>query len=113
LNVSPKTLHFPTSEMGSTSKPLKVKVLNPQNHKQDLPILIEAMVATPPFSIDTAHSTCKLGMALAPKGNCYFSLTYTASALGKQTGTFTISNDSETAGRAIVNLNGQGKPPKK
>ncbi len=113
LKVSPKTLHFPTSEMGSTSKPLKVKVLNPRNHKQDLPILIEAMVATPPFSIDASPSTCKLKMKLAPMSDCFLFLTYTASAAGKQTGTFTISDNSETAHQAIVNLSGQGKPPKK
>ncbi len=113
LKVSPKTLHFPTSEMGSTSKPLKVKVLNPQNHKQDLPILIEAMVATPPFSIDTALSTCRLGMELAPMSNCHFSLTYTASTPGKQTGTFTITDNSGTAHKVTVHLDGQAKPPKK
>jgi hypothetical protein len=99
--------------MGITSKPLKVKLSNPRSHKQDLPILIEAMVATPPFTIDTALSTCKLGMELAPQSNCYFSLTYTATAPGKQTGTFTITDNSETAHQANVTLKGQAKPPKK
>ena len=113
LNVSPKTLHFPTSQMGSTSKPGKVKLFNPRTRKQDLPILIEGAVATPPFSIDTALSTCQVGMELAPKSDCFFFLTYTASVLGKQKGTFTISDDSKTAGQAIVNLDGAGKAPKK
>jgi hypothetical protein len=96
--------------MGITSKPLKVKLSNPRNRKQDLPILIEAMVATPPFSIDTALSTCKRGMGLAPRSTCFFSLTYTASAPGKQTGSFTITDNSETAHQATVKLNGQAKP---
>jgi hypothetical protein len=52
-------------------------------------------------------------MQLAPKSDCYFFLTYTASALGTQTGTFTITDDSEAAGRVIVNLSGKGKAPKK
>ncbi|HEY9156536.1 NHL repeat-containing protein [Candidatus Binatus sp.] len=112
LKVSPKTLHFPTSQIGSTSKPGKVKLFNPRNKKQDSPILIESAVATPPFSIDTALSTCQIGMELAPKSACYFFLTYTAGALGTRTGTFTITDDSQTAAHAIVNLSGKAKPPK-
>jgi sugar lactone lactonase YvrE len=113
LEVSPNTLHFPTSVLGSPSKPGKVKLLNPRNSKQDSPILIISAVPTTPFSIDTALSTCHVGTALAPKSDCFFFLTYTASALVTQHGTFTIKDDSETAGRAIVNLDGKGKPAKK
>ena len=112
LKVSPNTLHFPTSVFGSPSKPGKVKLLNPRNSKQDSPILIISAVPTTPFSIDTALSTCHVGTALAPKSDCFFFLTYTASALVTQHGTFTIKDDSETAGRAIVNLDGKGKPPR-
>ena len=113
LKVSPKALHFPAILVGSTSKPDKVKLSNPRNKKQDVQILIKGAVPTAPFAIDTALSTCRVGMQLAPKSDCYFFLTYTASALGTQTGTFTITDDSEAAGRVIVNLSGKGKAPKK
>jgi len=113
LKVSPKTLHFPASQIGSTSKPLKVKLSNPRNHKQDVPILIENMVVTQPFGIDTALSTCKVGMALAPGGQCFFYLTYAANTPGKQTGTFTITDDSKVADHAIINLSGVTKSLKK
>jgi hypothetical protein len=74
-----------------------------------LPIVIEDAVATAPFSIDTAVSTCHGGMQLAARRSCTFSLTYKASAVGKQSGTLTITNDSRTNGRLIVNLSGSGK----
>jgi sugar lactone lactonase YvrE len=109
LTVSPKTLHFPSSKLGSTSKPLKVNLFNPRDKKHNSPILIEGAVATPPFSIDTALNTCQVGMQLAPKRDCFFFLTYTASALGNQTGTFTITDNSNTASHTIVKLNGKGK----
>ena len=46
LEVSPNTLHFPTTVLGSTSKPGKVKLLNPRNSKRDSPILIISAVPT-------------------------------------------------------------------
>ncbi len=52
-------------------------------------------------------------MELAPESDCFFFLTYTPNAPGKQTGTFTITDNSETAHQATVNLNAQAKPPKK
>jgi hypothetical protein len=52
-------------------------------------------------------------MELAAKGSCLFSLTYTASALTTQTGTVTISDNSQTAATTIVKLSGKGKAPKK
>jgi hypothetical protein len=97
----------------STSNPDKVKLSNPRNKKQDLPMLIEGAVPTAPFAIDTALSTCRVGMQLAPKSDCYFFLTYTASALGTQNGTFTITDDSEAAAHTVVKLSGKGKAPKK
>jgi sugar lactone lactonase YvrE len=111
LKVSPKNLRF-ASPMGVTSKARKVKLVaaaNPQN----LPILIMGAVATPPFSIDAALSTCHVGMELPAKSDCFFFLTYTASALGKQPGTFTITDDSQAGNAAIVNLSGVGKPVRK
>ncbi len=112
LKVSPKSLRFPSTLMGITSKPRKVKLLNAAK-QQNVPILIEGAVVTPPFSIDTALSTCHVGMELAAKGNCFFFLTYTASALTAQTGTVTITDNSQTAATTIVKLSGKGKAPKK
>jgi hypothetical protein len=112
LKVSPKSLRFPGTLMGITSKPRKVKLLNAAK-QQNVPILIEGAVVTPPFSIDTALSTCHVGMELAAKGNCFFFLTYTASALTAQTGTVTITDNSQTAATTIVKLSGKVKAPKK
>ena len=111
LKVSPKRLRFPSTLMGITSKPRKVKLVNAA--KQNVPILIEGAVATTPFNIDTALSTCHVGMELVAKGSCSFFLTYTASALTTQTGSVKITDDSQTADTTIVKLSGKGKAPKK
>lgn len=99
--------------MGSVSKPFKVKLFNPLNRKQNLPIIIESTAATQPFSIETALSSCKAGMQLAPGGQCFFFLTYTAGTLGKQTGTFTITDNSKVADQTVISLSGATKTPKK
>lgn len=98
--------------MGTTSKPRKLKLLNAAK-QQNAPILIEGAVATPPFSIDTALSSCHVGMELAARSNCSFFVTYTASALTIQKGTVTITDDSQTAATTVVKLSGKGKAPKK
>ena len=113
LKVSPKTPHFPTEPIGHTSKQVKLELIDPRSHKQDLPILIEGATATPPFSIDTQSSTCHAGMELAPNSHCFLFLTFTASASGKQTGTLTITDNSEAKGSLIIHLNGKGKAAKK
>jgi hypothetical protein len=52
-------------------------------------------------------------MELASRSGCFFFLTYTASALTTQTGTVTITDNSQSAGTSIVKLGGKGKAPKK
>ena len=52
-------------------------------------------------------------MELAPRSECYCFLTYTAGTVGKQNGTFTMTDDSKTAAQAIINLSGATKPQKK
>jgi hypothetical protein len=50
-------------------------------------------------------------MELAAKSGCFFFVTYTANAT--QTGTVTITDNSQTAATTIVKLSGKGKAPKK
>jgi hypothetical protein len=110
LKLSPKSLKFSSSPVGITGKPRKLKLVNAS--KQNVPILIEDATATPPYTLDVALSTCHIGMELAAKANCSFVLTYTASALGKQPGTFSLTDNSQTTGHAVINLSGAGKAKK-
>ena len=105
LKIKPKALKFPTTRLGTSSKPKMVKVSNPKGNMQHpgFPVLIE-MISDPAVFMQT--NDCPA--SLAAGASCSISVTFTPSAAAKQTGTLTIT-DNAIGGTQTVSLSGTGK----
>jgi hypothetical protein len=105
LKIKPKALKFPTTSVGTPSKPKTVKVSNPRGKKKHpgFPVLIE-MISDPAVFTETNNCPATL---MAGAG-CSISVTFTPSAATKQTGALTIT-DNANGGTQTVPLSGTGK----
>ncbi len=116
LTVTPSTINFGSSIVfGSTGQavtPRQVTVTDPQNSKQERPVLITAapqIVGAPDFSIAT--NGCGSGLLLAPNGGCTVKVGFQPTALGIRTATLEFF-DSATNAPQSVSLTGTGVPGK-
>jgi hypothetical protein len=108
IKIKPKSLKFPKTAVGTTSKAKRVKVSNPKGKKKHpgLPVVIE-MISDP--AVFTQTNDCPLIPATLAAGSfCTISITFTPSAVMKQTGTLTIT-DNANGGTQKVPLSGTGK----
>ncbi|MHB8382714.1 MAG: DUF7948 domain-containing protein [Candidatus Binataceae bacterium] len=82
LTASPKSLNFPggivLGNKGASSQAVNVTLGNPGRSKQDQPITILAISASPPFA---AGKAC-VGNTIQPGGSCQVSVTFTPSSAG-------------------------------
>jgi len=108
LKIKPKSLKFPKTTMGTTSKPKSVKVSNPKGNKkhQGLPVVVE-IVSDPRVFMQT--NDCPMIPATLAAGSfCTISVTFTPSAAMKQTGMLTIKDNAYHSPQH-VSLSGTGK----
>jgi subtilase family serine protease len=105
LKISPKSLKFSKTTVGTPSKPKTVKVSNPKGSSKHpgLPVSIDMISDSAMF---TETNTCSA--SLAAGASCSITVTFTPSAASKQTGTLTIT-DNTNGGRQTVPLSGTGK----
>jgi len=91
LEVAPKALKFPKTEVGTPSKPKSVKVSNPKGNKKHpgLPVLIE-MISDP--SVFTETNTCP--PTLVAGAVCSVAVTFTPNAATEQFGTLLITDNA-------------------
>ena len=82
LTASPKSLDFPDEIVlgsnGTPSRAMNVTLRNSRTSKQDQPITILTMSASPPFA---AAQTC-VGQAIQPGATCQVAVTFTPSSAG-------------------------------
>lgn len=97
--VTPKTLTFPTTSIGSSSASMTASLAN--NNLTTLSIT--SITVTGPFS-----QTNNCGSSLASASKCTITVTYTPTATGTQTGTVTIT-DSATNSPQTISLTGTGQ----
>ena len=105
LKIKPKSIKFPKTTVGTTSKPKTVKVSNPKGKKKHpgLPVLIE-MITDPGVFMETNNCPASLAAGAA----CSISMTFKPSGAAKQTGTLTIT-DNANGSMQKVPLSGTGK----
>jgi Abnormal spindle-like microcephaly-assoc'd, ASPM-SPD-2-Hydin len=105
LKIKPRSLKFPRTAVGTSSKPKTVKVSNPKGNKKHpgASVLIE-MISDP--GVFSESNNCPA--SLAAGASCSISVTFTPSAAAKQTGTLTIT-DNAHGGPQTVPLSGTGK----
>jgi hypothetical protein len=108
LKIAPKSLEFPKTTVGTSSKPKTVKVSNPKGNKKHpgLPVLIEMISGDPVF---TETNDCP--PTLVPGAICSITVTFTPNAAAEQFGTLVIT-DNANGGWQALPLSGTGKAPK-
>ncbi|MGA9721296.1 MAG: choice-of-anchor Q domain-containing protein [Candidatus Binatus sp.] len=106
LKIKPKSLKFPTTTVGTSSKSKTVKVFNPKGKKKHpgSAVLIEMVSDRPGVFAQT--NDCQ--PSLAADLSCTITVTFTPSAAMKQSGTLTIT-DNANGTPQMVRLSGTGK----
>jgi hypothetical protein len=105
VKVSPPTLTFPATTVGTTSAPLTVTFQNAGSTAMS----ISSVVFTGVNAFNLASNTCNFpGGSVAANSKCTFSLTFSPGTTGTISGTMRIG-DADPTGPQIVNLNGTGQ----
>jgi hypothetical protein len=100
LSVSPTTLTFARTRVGTTSAPQTVTLTNTSS----VAATISSIAVTGPYV--RASSTC--GSTLAAGSSCAVSVTFTPTVSGTQTGTLAIT-DNAIGSPQLVGLTGRGR----
>ena len=98
--LTPLTLTFPATTINATTAAQNITISN----TSATPIALKTPTITGDFAI--AANTC--ASTLAPSTGCTVSITFTPTASGTRTGTFTITDD---AGTQTASLSGTGTSP--
>ena len=102
--MSPGTLNFPPTAIGSTSSPLQVTVKN----FNGAAVTLSNIVASGDYNIVAAGtSPCSSGTVLGPNGTCTFGVTFSPSATGKIAGVATVTHNAPNSPQ-VVALTGTG-----
>ena len=100
--VTPATLNFPATPIGVQSSPLNFSVSN--TGSDDL--VMGTGSTTGPFQL-TSQTPC-YGNAVPPSTSCAFSVTFTPTGYGPETGTAVVNDNSFTGATQTVTLKGSG-----
>lgn len=101
VTLKPKSLGFPKTILGTSSKPLNVKLTNSGNAN----LLINSIASSGDF---TQTNNCPIAPnPLAPAAFCTITVTFTPTALNKRTGTITITDNAPNTPQTVP-LSGVG-----
>jgi hypothetical protein len=104
LTVSPASLSFPTTAVGTTSAPLQVTATNYSGGN----VTMNGAAASGDYSVVTmGASPCANGTVLAPGAACTYGVTFSPTVTGTIPGVATLSNTSAN-GPQLVSLTGGG-----
>jgi hypothetical protein len=104
LSVSPASLSFPTTAVGTNSSPMQVTATNYSTAN----VTINGAVASGDYAIVTFGSNpCTSGTVLSPGAACTFGVTFSPTVTGTIPGVATFSN-STVNGPQTVSLTGIG-----
>jgi hypothetical protein len=104
LTVSPASLSFPTTAVGTTSSPMQVTATNYSSSN----VTMNGAAASGDYSIVTmGTSPCSGGTVLAPGAACTYGITFSPTVTGTISGVATFSN-STANGPQLVSLTGAG-----
>ncbi|MBD2770030.1 DUF4394 domain-containing protein [Hymenobacter sp. BT664] len=91
---------FPNTAQGSTSAPVTFTITNGSTTDN---LTLGTFATTGPFALSTAQPT-----SIAPGSSATFNVTFTPTAVGTDTGTLTIPNNSIANNPFVIKLSGQG-----
>jgi hypothetical protein len=105
VTLSPSTLSFPSTAVGSTSSPLQVTVKNYSTES----VTLDSIAASGDYGIvPLGASPCGSGTVLTAKGTCTFGVTFSPSVGGIVAGAATLSHSAPNNPQ-VVALNGRGQ----
>lgn len=105
ITLSPASLSFPKTTVGTTSAPLTVTVTNYTTSS----VTLNSLAASGDYAIVTSGTTpCQVGTVLAAAGKCTFGVTFTPTVTGSITGDVTVSHSAPDS-PAEVSLKGTGQ----
>jgi hypothetical protein len=104
ISISPASLTFGSTVVGTTSNAQTVTVTN----TGAAGISFSGFTATGDFAVDAASTTCSTATALAASANCTVGVTFTPTTTGARTGGLTIDSN---AGSGTIPLSGTGTAP--
>ncbi|MFT3819975.1 MAG: choice-of-anchor D domain-containing protein [Rubrivivax sp.] len=99
-SVSPASLSFPSTNVGSTSAAQPVTVTN----SGSTALAIQSVTATAEFAVSSNNCPA----TLAPGASCTISVTFTPAAAGSRSGSLTIANNGSTGNKTVA-LSGTGQ----
>src|SRR5262249_27718261 len=102
VSVSPGTLTFPSTSVGSTSTAQNVTLTN----NQHVALNFNNFFPSGDFAVGT--NSC--GSSIGAQASCMICVTFTPTATGHRTGTLSISDDAPNTPQK-VNLSGTGVAP--
>jgi hypothetical protein len=102
VTLTPTTLAFPTEDIGATSPPQSVTVANTGNGS----LFINSAAVPNTLDFTEVSDGCS-GLTLAPGGSCAVSITFSPTAPGTRTASFTLT-DNAAGSPQKVPLSGNG-----
>jgi hypothetical protein len=105
ITLSPPSLSFPATTIGTTSAPLQVMVTNYSKSS----VTLNSFAASGDYAIETLGSSpCVTGTILATGGKCTFGVTFSPTTTGAITGAVTVSHSAPNSPQ-VVSLTGSGQ----
>jgi hypothetical protein len=100
VQVTPSSINFGNSEIGSTSPPQLVTLQNTGRGP------LNPTIATTPANFTVSANNCTA--QLAPGASCTISITFTPPSAGPFSGTLMLANNAAFGGQQAVGLSGSG-----
>ncbi len=110
LKIAPRSLKFPKTVVGASSKPKTVKVSNPKGNKKHPGYSVQIEMISGDPGVFTETNDCP--PALVAGAVCSITVTFNPSEAAKQLGTLVITDNANRAPQTVV-LSGTGKVAKK
>ena len=104
ITLSPATLNFPATMVGTTGSPLPVTVTN----NSSVAVTMNNFAASGDYAVvPLGSSPCGAGTVLSPAGKCTLGVTFSPTVTGTITGALTVSHDAPNSPQE-VGLTGSG-----
>jgi len=104
VTLSPSTIQFPSTAVGTNSAPIKVTLTNTTG--VSLTLGNPALTVTAPFALATG-TTCANGLVIANSGTCIITVAFRPTKVGYVSGTLSVA-DSDVTSPQTVALSGNG-----
>jgi hypothetical protein len=93
--LSPSTLAFAPTPVGTTNGPSKITLANKTG--ASLTLKSPAVSVTPPFSLGTGATSCASNHVIAVGGTCFIYVNFTPTSVGYPTGTASVFDSDGTS----------------